>query len=161
MNLPTSAACQLVPQAAMVIWRGGAELGVGDLHGLEEDVAGVERDAAEGGVADGARLLVDLLEHEVLVAGLLGLDGIPEDALDLQGQGLALEVGEGDAFAGEDGELAVGEEVDVAGVMQDAGNVGGEEELAVADAQTAGGPMRAATSLLGSWRRGRRWRRLR
>jgi hypothetical protein len=66
---------------------GGAEVGVGDLHFGEEDVAGVERDAAEGGVADGAGLLVDFLEHEVLVAGLFGLDGVPGDALDFARDG--------------------------------------------------------------------------
>ena len=60
---------------------GGAEVVVGDGHVGEEDVAGVEGDAAEDGVADGAGLLVDLLEHEVLVAGLFGLDGVPGDAL--------------------------------------------------------------------------------
>ncbi len=44
---------------------------------------GVGGDAAEDGVADGAGLLVNFFEHEVLVeAGLLGLDGIPGDALD-------------------------------------------------------------------------------
>ena len=70
---------------------------------FEEDVAGVEGDAAEGGVADGAGLLVDFLEHEVLVAGFFGLDGVPGDALDFEGDGCAFEVGEGDAFFGEDG----------------------------------------------------------
>ena len=61
----------------------GAEIRVGELHLGEEDAAGVGGDAAEDGVADGAGLLVDLLEHEVLVAGLFGLDGVPCDALDL------------------------------------------------------------------------------
>src|SRR6202021_2292097 len=42
---------------------GVAEVVVGDLHGLEEDVAGVEGDAAEGGVADGSGLLVNFFEH--------------------------------------------------------------------------------------------------
>ena len=119
----------------MVIWVAGAEFGVGELHLGEEDAAGVGGDAAEDGVADGAGLLVDLLEHEVLVAGLFGLDGVPGDALDAEGDGVGVEVGEGDAGGGEDGEFAVGEEVDVAGVVQDAGNVGGEEEFAVAEAE--------------------------
>jgi hypothetical protein len=61
----------------------GAEVGVGELHLGEEDAARVCGDAAEDGVADGAGLLVDLLEHEVLVAGLFSLDGVPCDALDL------------------------------------------------------------------------------
>ena len=114
---------------------GGLELGGGDLHVGEEDLAGFERDAAEGGVADGAGLLVDLLEHEVLVAGFFGLDGVPLDALDLEGEGVVVEVGEADAGGGEDGDFAVLEEVDVAGVVEDAGDVGGEEELALADAE--------------------------
>jgi len=82
---------------------GGAELVVGDGQIVEEDFTGFEGDAAEGGVADGAGLLVDLLEHEVLVAGLFGHDGVPGDALNFQGEGFALEVGKGDAGGGEDG----------------------------------------------------------
>ncbi len=117
---------------------GGAELCGRDLHVGEEDLAGVERDAAKGGVADGAGLLVDLLEHEVLVAGLLGLDGVPGDALRMEGVGFAAEVGEDDAGGGEGGDFAVLEEVDGAGVVEDAGDVGGEEELAVADAEDGG-----------------------
>ena len=59
-----------------------AEVVVGDVEVVEEDAAGVEGDAAESGVADGAGLLVDLLKHEVLVAGFFGLYGVPGDALD-------------------------------------------------------------------------------
>ena len=117
---------------------GFLELLRGDGHVGEEDFAGVERDAAEGGVADGAGLLVDFLEHEVLVAGLFGLDGVPGDALGLEGAGVAVEVGEGDAGGGEGGDFAVLEEVDVAGVVEDAGDVGGEEVFAVADAEDGG-----------------------
>ena len=117
---------------------GGAELGWGDEHVGEEDLAGIERDAAEGGVADGAGLLVDFLEHEVLVAGFFGLDGVPGDALDFEGERVVVEVGEGDAGLGEDGDFSVLEEVDVAGVVEDAGDVGGEEEFAFADADDGG-----------------------
>ena len=112
-------------------------------------MAGVEGDAAEGGVADGAGLLVDFLEHEVLVAGLFGLDGVPGDALDFEGEGFAVEVGEGDAGGGEDGEFAVGEEVDVAGVVEDAGDVGGEEEFSVADADDGGWAHAGGDELVG------------
>ena len=58
---------------------------------LEEDFAGIERDAAQRGVADGARLLKDLLEHEVLVAALFRLDGVPQDALSRGGRRIAVE----------------------------------------------------------------------
>ena len=48
--------------------------------------------------------------------------------------GLAVEVGELDAGEGEDGHVAVGEEVDIARVVENAGNVGGDEVLAFAHA---------------------------
>lgn len=132
---------------------GVADVVVGEVEVVDEDLAGIEGDAAEGGVADGAGLLVDLLEHEVLVAGFFGLDGVPGDALDLEGERVAFEVGEGDAFAGEHGEFAVGEEVDVAGVVEDSWDVGGEEELAFADADDGGvGPCGRRRACRGRWR---------
>ena len=112
-------------------------------------MSGVGGDAAEDGVADGAGLLVDFLEHEVLVAGLFGLDGVPGDALDFEREGRAFEVGEGDAGGSEDGEFAVGEEVDVAGVVEDAGDVGGEEVFAVADAEDGGRAEAGGDELVG------------
>ena len=48
---------------------------------LADDVALGQIDAPAQRVLHGARLLVDLLEHEVLVATLLGLRGRPVDAL--------------------------------------------------------------------------------
>ncbi len=76
---------------------GRGQLFVVDVHFAEEDFAGVERETAERGVADGAGLLPDFLEHEVLVAALFRLDGVPLDAGDLALHGLAVEVGEFDA----------------------------------------------------------------
>ncbi len=125
------------------------EVGVGDGHVGEEDVAGVGGDAAEDGVADGAGLLVDFLEHEVLVAGFFGLDGVPGDALDFERDGGAFEVGEADAGGGEDGEFAVGEEVDVASVVEDAGDVGGEEVFALAEAEDGGRTEAGGDELVG------------
>ena len=60
------------------------------------------------------------------------------NAGDVALDGVAVEVGELDAGEGEDGHVAVGEEVDVAGVVEDAGNVGGDEGLALADADDDG-----------------------
>ena len=51
---------------------------------------------------------------------------------------MAFKVGEFDAGLGEDGHVAVGEEVDVAGVVEDAGDVGGDEGFALADADDDG-----------------------
>ena len=52
--------------------------------------------------------------------------------------GLAVEVGELDAIEREDGHVAVGEEVDIARVVEDAGNVGSDEVFAVAYADDDG-----------------------
>ena len=79
MNLPARAACQLVPQAMIFTCRKRANSAGGDIHLVEEDAAGLLADAAQRGIADGARLLEDLLEHEMLVAALLRQDGVPQD----------------------------------------------------------------------------------
>ena len=89
------------------------------------------------------------LSMKVLVAGFFGLDGVPGDALREEGAGGAVEVGEGDAGGGEGGEFAVGEEVDGAGVVEDAGDVGGEEVLAVAEAEDGGWAEAGGDELVG------------
>ena len=68
------------------------ELGRRDVHLVEEDAAGLLPDAPQRGVAHGARLLEDLLEHEVLVAALFRLDRVPENMRDLPVDGTAIEV---------------------------------------------------------------------
>ena len=110
------------------------QLFVGNLHLAQEDLARVERDAAQRGVGNGPRLLPDFLEHEVLVAALFRLDRIPLNARELALDGLAVKVGELDACRRQDGHVAVGQEVDVARVVQNAGHVGGDKALAFAHA---------------------------
>ena len=118
---------------------GVAELLLGDLELVEEDFAGVEGDAAEGGVADGAGLLVDFLEHEVLVTGFFGLDGVPGDALRGEGLGVVVEVGEDDAGGGEGGDFEVVEEVNGAGVVEECrGTSEARKNSAVTEAQDDG-----------------------
>ena len=63
--------------------------------------------------------------------------------------GLAVEVGELDAGGREDGHVAVGEEVDVARVVQDAGNIGGDEVLALAHADDHGRAEAGGDDLVG------------
>ena len=83
MNLPASAACQLVPQAMIFTCRKRANSAGRDIHLVQEDAAGLLAHAAQRGVADGARLLEDFLEHEMLVAALFRHDGVPQDVRDL------------------------------------------------------------------------------
>ena len=52
--------------------------------------------------------------------------------------GLAVEVGELDAVGREDGHVPVGEEIDIARVVEDAGDVGGDEIFAFAQADDDG-----------------------
>uniref|UniRef100_E6QK49 Uncharacterized protein n=1 Tax=mine drainage metagenome TaxID=410659 RepID=E6QK49_9ZZZZ len=66
-------------------------------------------------------------------AALFRLDGVPGDVLYLALDEVAVEVGEGNAGTGEDGHVAIVEEVEIAGVVEDAGDVGGDEELVFAE----------------------------
>src|SRR5205085_846362 len=52
------------------------------IHLVEKQPAGIERDATLHRVAHGARLLINLFEHEMLEAALLSHDRIPGNPLD-------------------------------------------------------------------------------
>src|ERR1035438_437762 len=82
------------------------EFGFGDLHFVEKDGAGILRDAAERGIADGARLLINFLEHEVLEAAFFRLDRVPGDALRFAFERMAVEIGDLYSILREDGEIA-------------------------------------------------------
>src|SRR5271166_5153360 len=72
---------------------GSAEFSLAKLHLVEKDVAGVERDPPQRSITDGARLLVNFLEHEMLEAALFRHDRIPGHMLHLTLNGLAVEIG--------------------------------------------------------------------
>ena len=108
-----------------------AQRGVRNIEVLEEDSPRIERHAPEDGVAAGRGLLVDLLEHEVLVAALLRRDRIPEHALRRLRDFTPRIVGELHAGAGDHRHLLVGEEDDVACVAQNRRNIGSNEKLLI------------------------------
>ena len=126
-----------------------AEIVVGDVHLVEEHLAGVERDAAQRGVAHGARLLVDFLQHEMLEAALLRHDGVPGDVLHLAGDGLAFEVGELHARGRDDGEVAIAEKEQVAGVVQDGRHIAGDEVFVLAQADDRRRAIASGDNLVG------------
>ena len=104
-----------------------------DRNLFEKHPAGLERHAAEQRFFGRARLLEDLLQHEVAVAGFLGHDRIPQHALRHFRDRRAGEVRKLHALARDDRHLFVAEKHDVARVAEDGRRVGGHEELAVAE----------------------------
>jgi hypothetical protein len=77
---------------------------------------------------------VDLLEHERLVAALLGLLGVPVDGLDRALDGHAGGGEELDALGADDDDLVVLDVLDVPRVCEEGGDARGQELLAVAAA---------------------------
>ena len=90
--------------------------------------------AAEDRVGDGLGLFADLLGHEARPAALLGGRGIPRD-LELLGlDGVAVEVGDRDRVGADRDDLVLADRDGAAGVLDECGDVGAEEVLAVAEA---------------------------
>ena len=91
-------------------------------------------DAVADRLGDGLGLLVDLLEHERLVAALLGALVVPVEldriVLDLR----AVDAGEDRALGRDRDDVAVVGELHLARLLQERGRVRGEEHLALADA---------------------------
>ena len=102
---------------------------------VELHVALLLEDAAAHRVDDRLRLLVDLLQEEVLVAALLRRDRVPGDHLGRALDRLAVEGGDDAPVGGELGDLAVLEEDHAAGVLEHRRDVGRDEVLAVAEAE--------------------------
>ena len=104
---------------------------------VDVELAG-SRHAAHEGVAHDARLLVDLLEHEIGVAALLGHVEVPVHVRDLGLDGVALGVGVLDALGRELGELVVLENHDVARGLDEGNDVGGDVGALLAAADDDG-----------------------
>ena len=99
----------------------------------EVDAVGAQR-AVGDRLGDGVGLLVDLLEHERLVAALLGGLLVPVDARDLALDRRAVGLQERRRRRAHDDDLVVLDELHVARVGEEGGDRGGEELLAVAAA---------------------------
>ena len=74
----------------------------------------------------------------MFVAALFRLDGVPLNAGDGAVDGVAVKVGQLHAGQGQDGHIAVGQEVDVARVVQHAGHIRSHKGLALAHADDHG-----------------------
>jgi hypothetical protein len=108
------------------------ELLVGDADALEHERPVADTVAER--LLDGVRLLVDLLQHERLVAALLRDLVVPVDlqhvALDLA----ALDADEAGAVGGDRDDLAVLDQLELPRLRDEGGDHRSEEHLAVADA---------------------------
>src|SRR6266478_8227003 len=109
------------------------ELLFGDFHFIEEDFSAVLRDAAEQGVADGARLLEDFFLHVMLVAALFRHDGIPGYMVGGTLDGTAVVVHHAHTLSGQDSDVAVRKEKNLTRVLEQSGNVAGDEVLSLAE----------------------------
>src|SRR5438132_14145490 len=111
------------------------EVGFCDVRKLvEKHATCVERDAAFDSFANGARLLVNLLEHEMLEAAFFRLDRIPGDALHLRLDRIAVEVSDAYRILRHHGDLTVAEKKDVSRVLKNGRNVGSDKVFAIAEA---------------------------
>ena len=97
-------------------------------------MAGFLRNAAQRRVAHRARLLINFLEHEVLEAALFRHDRVPGHVLHLADDRLTVEIGQLHAFRGDDRQIAVAQEKQIAGVIENRRNVGGNKIFVFAQA---------------------------
>jgi hypothetical protein len=99
---------------------------------LEPDVV-LARHPTRDRLAQRFGLLVDLLEHEVVVAALLRRLGRPVDDRDGTFLGCARDVGDRHARRPQVGDIALLEEYHAIGVGEDGGDVAGQERLPVGE----------------------------
>src|SRR5687768_15880983 len=90
-------------------WRRSAE--------VEHRVTCLWNHSSAEGIEDGAGLLEDLLQHEMLVAPLFGHDGIPGHMADIFSDRLPIEGRDAYPFARQRGHLAIVQEDDLTGVV--------------------------------------------
>src|SRR5213594_2940180 len=102
-------------------------------HVVKKHPARVERDAPLDRFANGARLLVNFLKHEMLEAALFRLNWIPGDALSLRHQWIAGEVRDAHAGFCHHGDLSVAKKENVAGVFENRRNIRSDKIFALTD----------------------------
>ncbi len=114
------------------------EFGLADLHLVEEDLSRIERHASHGSLTHRARLLVDLFQHEMLEAALFRHDGVPGDVLHLALDWLAGKIAQLNASSCDHRKVTICEKEDVARVIKDGRNIGGDEVFVFAKPNDCG-----------------------
>src|SRR5579871_4487272 len=85
----------------------------------------------------------------MLEAALFRLNGIPRNVLHLTHDRLAVEVGKLHASRGNDSHIAVGEKKNIAGVMEDGRDIGGDEIFVIAQADNGRRAIAGSYDLVG------------
>ena len=127
----------------------GAQFADGHPEFVQENLAGRLVQAAQGRFPDGPRLLEDFLQHEMLVAALLGHQRIPLDVMHGPPDRPGVRVQHPDAASRQDGDVAVFELDHVPGPVQDGGDARGQEILALAQADDRRQPAARRDDLAG------------
>src|SRR6266404_7834973 len=118
------------------------EVGLGNVfHLVEKNATGIQRNTALHGVAHRTRLFVNLLQHEMFEAALFRHDRIPGNTLDHRLHRVGFEVCYTHRILVDNGHLAVTEKKDVARVLQNRRDVGGNKKLAVSKANNDWWPL--------------------
>ena len=131
--MPTRPAWRAVPQAVIQMRSSERAKPGREVHLVEGHHPAVE-EAPGQGLGDRLGLLVDLLEHEVGVAAPLRLIGVPGDLQQVALHRAAVDGLQAGAAGGDVDDLPVVHHHDVPGVVEDGGDVAGQEHLAVAEA---------------------------
>src|SRR5579863_120718 len=104
-----------------------------DVHLIEEHFPGVLRNSSEQSVAHRARLLENLLLHEMFEPALFRHDRVPSHMLRLAVDRVSIEIHHADALRRQDREFAIAQEEHAARVLQNCGNVAGDEKFLFAE----------------------------
>ena len=101
------------------------------------------------GILDSLGLLVDLLHHEMLKTALFGSFRIPLDLGQFLGDLFLIQIIELCGACSESADLVVADIIDVSGVAQDRGNIGGDIGLVLPDADDHGAVLTGNENLIG------------
>src|SRR5437868_1751542 len=110
-----------------------AEFGFRNADLVEKHPPAFQTQASEHRVPNGAGLLKNFLEHEVLVAALFGHDRIPKNVRDLAPYCPPLEVGKTNASRSENRDITVIEKKHIPRMAENSGDIGGNEELVLTE----------------------------
>src|SRR5262245_16874296 len=97
----------------------------GNIHCIDEGAPGVDRNASLGRITHRPGLLINLLEHEMFVTALLGLDRVPVDALDMRLDLISFAISHSHSRAVHDRHFTIAEEKEITRMRKDCRNVRG------------------------------------